>query len=305
MADPKSVKGTIFNIQHYCIHDGPGIRTNIFVKGCPLRCLWCQNPESQLVQNQVMFDMDKCNGCRTCVEACPVSAIGLVNGKAKTDRKLCSGCGKCVKACRQEARSMMGKENTAGEAFRQVAQDKLFYDNSGGGITITGGEPLAQPQFSRAVLQLCKEAKINTAIETCGFAKWDVLKSVLENVDVVLYDVKHMDTSEHKKCTGVGNELILDNLKRLSNELKMPVVARTPIVPGYNNSKENIKAMAKFLSEKIPTCVEVNLLPYHNLGEGKNEQLEEEKKEFKSFPPSEEEMEQLKEIIADHGLNVK
>lgn len=305
MDDIKSITGRIFNIQHYSIHDGPGIRTNIFLKGCPLRCLWCQNPESQSLKDQLMFYPDKCTGCGTCVNICPGSAVKLIDCHAKTDRKLCKGCGKCVKACVHEARSIMGKEISAGEAFSQVEQDKLFYDTSGGGVTITGGEVLSQPSFTRAILQLCKESNINTAIETCGYAKWEILKSVLEYTDLVLYDVKHMDTVEHKKCTGVGNELIISNLKRLSNELNIPVILRTPVVPGYNASKENINAMAKFIKEEIPTCIEVNLLPYHNLGEGKLSQLELENTNFKSFSPSDEEMMKLKEIVKGYGLMVK
>lgn len=304
MADLKSVTGTIFNIQHYCIHDGPGIRTCIFIKGCPLRCLWCQNPESQSVQNQILFNKDKCIGCHACVQVCLSSAVKIFDGKAKTDRKLCNGCGRCIKACMQEARSIMGYAITADEVLRQVEQDRLFYDSSGGGVTITGGETLAQPEFSTAILQLCREAKINTAIETCGFARWDVLKPVLEYVDLVLFDIKHMDTMEHKKCTGVGNELILSNLKRLSNELEVPVIVRSPIVPRYNDSNENIRSMAKFIKEQIPSCIEINLLPYHSLGEGKKEQLEAENHKFKSFTPAEERIRELKEIIAGFGLNI-
>jgi pyruvate formate lyase activating enzyme len=258
-----------------------------------------------LAGNQIIFAFDKCKGCGACVIVCPASAIKLVDGKAKTDRNVCNGCWNCVKACRQEARSMIGEEITAQEVFRIVAQDKLFYETSGGGVTITGGEPLAQPIFTKAVLQLCRQAKINTSIETCGFTKWEIFKSVLEYVDVVLYDIKHMDTVEHKKCTGVGNELILNNLKRISNELKIPVVARTPVVPGYNATKENIDVMAKFLSEEIHTCTEVNLLPYHNLGEFKNYQLEAAGRDFSSYSPSEDYMNELKEIIAGYGLKIK
>lgn len=304
MLDPKAVKGLIFNIQHYSIHDGPGIRTCIFLKGCPLHCLWCQNPESQSGQKQIMFDKDKCTGCGACVKICPTPAIKLTDGNAATDRKLCKGCEKCVKVCANDARSIIGMEITAEEAFLQAEQDKLFYDASGGGVTITGGEALFQPDFTLSILQQCKKANINTAVETCGFAKWDVLRSVAQYADLVLYDVKHMDSNEHKRFTGVENELILSNLKRLSNELRVPVIIRTPIVPGYNASEENIAAMAKFISKEVPTCIEVNLLPYHNLGEGKSEQLEIENTSFKSISPSEAEMLKLKEIIRGYGLKI-
>ena len=297
--------GIVFNIQHYCIHDGPGIRSNIFLKGCPLRCLWCQNPESNLLQPQIMYNLSQCVGCMACIDKCSNQAISFENGKVKTNRDLCTGCGACVPNCLAGARSVMGEQKTVDEVYEEVAKDKLFYESSGGGITLTGGELLYQPTFSKNILKKCKDNGLHTAIETCGYAKWDVLKEILQYVDIVLYDLKHMNSEEHKRCTGVGNELILENLYRISTELKLPIIVRTPIVPDYNASDKNMHLMGAFLSEKIPTCIEVNLLPYHNMGEGKNDQLEKGQSDFTSHSPSADEMEHLLNILESYGLKAK
>jgi pyruvate formate lyase activating enzyme len=238
---PEKTQGKIFNIQHYSIHDGPGIRTTVFFMGCPLRCLWCQNPESQGFQPVIFFDAGKCVGCGQCVEACPEGAIQVIEGKSQTNRDQCKGRGNCVEVCPYDARSLMGRNAIAGEVFEAVNSDAIFYQNSGGGVTISGGDPVAQPDFAISILKLCRDAGIHTAIETCGFAKWDILKAILDYTDLVLYDIKHMDATRHKKYTAVSNELILDNAKRIRAGLNLPMLARLPIIPGYNDSLENLK----------------------------------------------------------------
>ncbi|MBR5337969.1 MAG: glycyl-radical enzyme activating protein [Lachnospiraceae bacterium] len=298
----RKVKGTIFNIQHYCIHDGPGVRTNVFVKGCPLRCIWCANPESQITTPQLMYRSDKCVGCGACVEACPRKAVTMVDGKSSTDRALCEGCGKCVKVCKPEAREIMGYSITAGEAFDKVAKEKIFYGDDGG-LTVTGGEALAHPEFTLALLKLCKNDGIGTAIETCGHAKWDIVKRVLAFCDTVLFDIKETDSRKHEEFTCVGNELILENLERINNELDCAIWVRVPTIPGYNADEENIRRIGELVSSRITRCSRVDLLPFHNLGESKAEQLDRDMNGFHSEVPSKEFMDNLKEIIRGFGLN--
>ncbi|MCQ2512685.1 MAG: glycyl-radical enzyme activating protein [Lachnospiraceae bacterium] len=299
------VTGTIFNIQHYCIHDGPGIRTNVFVKGCPLRCLWCANPESQSSAPQIMYRRDKCTGCFNCVSACPTQAISTTeDGKVVTDRTKCTGCGACVNSCPSEARVLSGKQVSAGEVFDEVAEDELFYGDDGG-ITVTGGEPLAQPKFTTALLELCRNAGIPTAIETSGFCSWDTAKSVFSLCDTVLYDCKQMNSELHQRYTGQGNERILENLRKINQELSCDIVVRVPVIPCYNAEEENIWNIAAFVSEEISRCRQIDLLAYHNLGESKSEQLEKDSEGFFSSVPSEEYMENLRNIVRSYGLLCK
>ena len=301
---PEETQGKIFNIQHYSIHDGPGIRTTVFFMGCPLRCLWCQNPESQGFKPVIFFDAEKCVGCGQCVEACPEGAIHIIEGKSKTNRDQCKGHGRCVEVCPYEARSLMGRNATAGEVFEDVNSDAIFYQNSGGGVTISGGDPVAQPDFAISILKLCREAGIHTAIETCGFAKWEILKAILDYTDLVLYDIKHMDAAIHKEYTAVSNELILDNAKRIRAELKLPMLARLPVIPGYNDSLENLESAARFIAHELGNEVKVHLLPYHRLGETKYERMEIDKGCVHIEPPSEERMEELKKMFESFGLTV-
>jgi pyruvate formate lyase activating enzyme len=302
MTNIEDVKGVTFNLQHYSIHDGPGIRTTVFLKGCPLRCLWCQNPESQDLKPVIFLNLERCTGCGTCVEACPESAIRLIDGKSKTDRRLCKGHGQCAEVCPNEARSLMGRYMTAREVFDDVNADAIFYQNSGGGVTLSGGDPVAQPEFSRAILKLCRDAGIHTAIETSGFAKWDILKGILEYTDLVLYDIKHMDSTKHKEYTGVPNEIILENAKKIHEELNLPMLARLPIMPGYNDSPENMEKTARFIANDLGGSSKVHLLPYHRLGETKYERMEEPEKATSISPPSEAHMEGLVKIFESAGL---
>lgn len=296
-------KGTIFNIQHYSIHDGPGIRTSVFMKGCPLSCLWCQNPESNSVRPQLMYNRDTCTGCLGCMGTCPQNAIRQDLDKVITDRALCTGCGACAEVCPSRSRTIMGKTMTSDEVYQEAAKDTLFYRNSGGGVTLTGGEVLFHPLFARDILRKCRENNIHTAIETCGYADWRAFSEILPYVDLVIYDIKHMDSAMHRKGTGVGNERILENLARISGEMSIPIIARTPIIPGYNDTEENAHLMAAFLRDNVKTCKEVDLLPYHSLGVGKKSQLEEDSV-FISHAPGEGEMEHLRTIIRSYGIEV-
>lgn len=304
MTSAEDTTGVIFNIQHYSIHDGPGIRTTVFLKGCPLRCLWCQNPESQASQPQIFFNAEKCTGCGKCIDACPEGATQLIEGKSKTDRNLCKGLGKCAEICPNEARSLMGRYVTAGEVFNEVNGDAIFYQNSGGGVTLSGGDPIAQPDFTISILTLCRDAGLHTAIDTCGYAKWETLRHILEYVDLVLYDFKHMDPGTHREYTGVSNDLILDNAKKIHRDLGMDMLARVPILPGYNDSLEDLERTARFVVNELGTSIGVHLLPYHRLGETKYERLEEPEKSVTIQPPGDEHMEGIKDIFESFGLKV-
>ena len=299
---PEGARGTVFNIQRYSIHDGPGIRTTVFLKGCPLRCVWCQNPESHVARPELFFRREKCTGCGECVTVCPAGAIEFCQGSSRTNRELCTGDGRCVDACPNEARSLVGRSITAGEAFQEVAADKIFYEKSGGGVTLSGGEPLAQPAFSASLLRLCKEAAIHTAIETCGYAKWEIVREVLEHADLVLYDLKHMDAAKHRELTGAPNALMLENAKRIRRELGLPILARVPVVPGYNDSPGNIEATARFVAEELDPTTPVCLIPYHRFGASKHERLEHPEASPSIEPPGAEEMESLRRIVEALGL---
>ncbi|MBN1458988.1 MAG: glycyl-radical enzyme activating protein [Armatimonadetes bacterium] len=296
------IKGVVFNIQHYCIHDGPGIRSTVFVKGCPLRCVWCQNPESQSLMSEVLFVAERCEGCGACVEACPERAIAICDGKARTNRVLCKGRGDCVAVCPNEARSMIGKEMSASDAFRDLAADSLFYRRSGGGITVSGGEPLAQPDFTASVCGLAKEAGLHTAIDTSGYAPWCVLDEVLRHVDLVLYDFKHMDAERHRLYTGVSNALILENARRIVEEHpQMALLARFAVIPGFNDDEDNIRATAAFV-KSLGRVETIHLLPYHKFGEAKYERLEQSREQLEIEPPSNDRMLEIKAVFDSIGL---
>jgi pyruvate formate lyase activating enzyme len=296
-------KGVIFNIQGYSIHDGPGIRTDVFLKGCFLHCAWCQNPESQSLKPELFYFREKCTGCGQCFSACPQKAIQLEKNKSKTDRSKCKGCGQCIQVCPNDARSLVGKEMTVEEVFKKVKADEPFYKRSKGGITLTGGEPLFQPDFSQKLLSHCRQTGIHTAIETCGYADWETLKDVLQYVDLVLFDFKHMDSAKHLEYTGVSNDLILDNVQKIHHVLKTPIWARIPVIPGYNDSIKNINATAEFIAKELSPSIPVHLLAYHRLGETKYKRLEREGKNLSIDPPSNENMLKLQKIVASHGLD--
>jgi pyruvate formate lyase activating enzyme len=303
MTGAGDVTGVVFNIQRYSIHDGPGIRTTAFLKGCPLQCAWCQNPESQVMRPEIFFVSENCQGCGACAQVCPQGAIAVVDGLARTDRAKCIGCGKCTEVCPNEARNLMGRSQTAQEVFEELAADEIFYQRSGGGATLSGGEPLAQPEFATAVFRLCREASIHTALDTCGHAPWETMRQVLEYVDLVLYDLKHMDPERHKKYTGVSNELILEGARRI-RQLGVPMLARIPLIPGFNDDAQNLLATAQFIATEMGDSIPVHLLPYHRLGETKHERMEQPGKAIAAQPPSDEQMEEMRAVFESLGLEV-
>jgi len=294
--------GTIFNIQRYSIHDGPGIRTTVFLKGCPLNCWWCQNPESQTDKQEMIFWEDRCIGCALCSINCPSGAISMKDGKPVTNRNECIMCGKCSRICPARAREIMGSKVSADDVIKEIEKDLIFYEESGGGATFSGGEPLSQSEFLGALLDGCKEKKIHTAVDTSGYIPWKILERLNSKIDLFLYDLKIMDDKRHKKYTGVSNNLILENLKKLCL-VHHNIFIRFPIIPGINDDDQNIREMGEFLSSlKI---AQINLLPYHFMGIDKYKRLERIYKLADIHSPSKEKLSDISTILRNFNLKVK
>ncbi len=295
----ETLRGVIFDIQHYSIHDGPGIRTTVFLKGCPLRCLWCSNPESQSDRPEIMFDASRCTRCGRCVEVCLHNASVKQENEIRILREVCQGCATCIESCPGGARRIAGNIREVKEVLQEVVKDRLFYENSGGGVTLSGGEPMNQPDFTGALLKQCKNKGIHTVLDTSGYVQMGLWDRVLENVDLILYDLKHMDPEKHREFTGVSNQLILANARKLAS-LKIPLVIRIPLIPGYNDTDENSESCARFLKELGITNVE--LLPFHNLCVSKYAKLQKEWKLNKIISPARERLEELKGVFTAQGL---
>lgn len=298
--EKNEVKGVVFNIQRYSVHDGPGIRTTIFLKGCPMRCSWCSNPESQDALPQIMTRDAKCTLCGKCALVCPVNAIRYDHHHRIIDWEKCNQCLKCADACPFQAISVSGKYMTVEEAASVVEEDRLFYQNSGGGVTVSGGEPLAQTEFTLGLLRVCKEKGIDTVLDTCGQVPWEVLARVLPYVDLVLFDIKHMDSEKHRSETGVGIEQIQANVLRMAKEKKR-IWLRVPLISGYNDFDKNITMLAK-LGKQIE-AERISLLLYHELGSEKYKQIGR-KYTYQAQVPTQERLEELTDIIQDQGLTV-
>ena len=263
--------GILFDVKRFALHDGPGIRTTAFLKGCPLSCSWCHNPESQNSKPELMFWEERCVGCGACVSACAVRAISIRDAFAKTDRRACTACGGCVDACARNAREIVGDLWSASRLLEEVEKDLLFYDESGGGITLSGGEPLAQAPFLVSVLTLCKEHRIHTAVDTCGYAHWEDLERVAQATDLFLYDVKHANDDRHRELTGVSNERILENLRRLNGE-GCALWIRYPVIPNLNDATEDVAALGEFVAP-LKAVEAIHLLTFHRGGDRKLERL--------------------------------
>ncbi|MEZ0395426.1 MAG: glycyl-radical enzyme activating protein [Anaerolineales bacterium] len=259
--------GTVFDIRRYSIHDGPGIRTAVFLKGCPLSCRWCHNPEGRAYGPELIFRPTRCILCDDCLPACPNAAISRRGDQIHIERLRCRVSGACAAVCPTEALEIVGREMSVEQVLEAIERDRPFYEQSGGGVTFTGGEPLAQPEFLRLLLQACRTGGLHTALDTCGYAPWPVLDAIHPLVDLFLYDLKLMDAARHRAWTGVSNEDILSNLRRLS-ELGPKILVRLPLVPGVNDDGDNLRATGKFLAS-LPHVPPVELLAYHNIAEAK------------------------------------
>lgn len=295
-------KAMIFNIQNFSVHDGPGIRTTVFFKGCPLRCLWCHNPESQNIKKDMLYDRDKCVMCGTCEKICPKKAIKIENGVLTTDMDKCDFCGECEIYCIKGARQIVGKEYTVDEVVKQVLKDRVFYEQSKGGVTLSGGEPLMQIDFVEELLKKLKEENIHTAVDTCGAVSFDILERAAKYADLFLYDLKLMDDEKHKEFIGTSNKTINENLVKLS-KIHGNINIRMPIIEGVNADISHIEAVLELIEGL--NIKKVNLLPYHDIAKHKYKKLGLDYEDAKMSKPSEEKMNSFKDMFAKKGYEVK
>ena len=286
-------KGVIFNIQKFSVHDGKGIRTIVFFKGCPLNCKWCSNPESQKMQPEHAFNHMRCIGadvCGRCIGVCQSGAMQLENGRFLADMSKCKQCLQCANACPSGAQTLYGESKTVSEILRRVEEDGVFYARSGGGLTLSGGEVLAQPQFAVALLREARRRHIHTAVETCGLAPYKVIAEACQYLNELIFDVKHSSSVKHKEFTGVDNTIVLENLKQLAKDFpNLPITVRTPVVPGFNDTWEEISDIFSIIPKG--KNIRYELLEYHRMGEPKYEYL------GREFP--------YKGIVADKSLMQK
>jgi len=290
----------VLSISKMTIHNGPGLRTVIYLKGCPLRCLWCSTPESQKASPELVVYPMRCIHCGLCVPECPLDAISVTDETVSVDRSLCNNCGKCTEVCYSEALQVLGKSMTIREVVDEVAKDSAFYKRSGGGVAVSGGEPLLNPGYITKLLRALKEEDINVGIDTCGYVPWENIEQPLPYIDYFLWDLKHMDAETHLELTGVSNELILSNARAVS-ERNVPLYVRMPIIPGYNDSEENIRATCEFARD-LTSLVEMHIVPLHHLGKARYDSLD------RSYPINDiplipnDVLDYMKRLVESYGL---
>lgn len=293
----------IYDIQKYSIHDGDGIRTTVFFKGCPLHCRWCHNPESQNFYRDFMFSSEKCTGCGACVRGCGQGAIAISrSGEAETDRSKCVKCGVCTEYCLNSARSIAGKTYAIDELVHEIVKDEMFYEQSGGGVTLSGGEVMAQDaEYIEKLVKLLFEKGFSVNIDTCGYAPYERFERILPYTDTFLYDIKAMDSTQHERFTGAGNELILENLKKLSGA-GARIYLRLPLIGNVNANEEFISSVIEFLKSGVNVC-QINLLPYHSIGKSKYERLGREYDTAELFKvPSDEQLRKFVKLFCQNGF---
>lgn len=296
--------GRIFDIKRYSIHDGPGIRTTVFLKGCALNCLWCHNPESVDPGPELMHWPARCKRCHACIKACPTGALTADDeGAILIDRAKCDLCGRCAEACLYDAMQIVGREVTVDEVVAEVERDRVFFEQSGGGVTLSGGDPLVQPAFAEALLEACRSRGIPTALDTAGMAANGALERLARHADLVLFDLKHMDPDKHKALTGVPNAAILENLKSLVAAGR-EVWVRIPLVPGVNDDDDNIRRTIALL-RSLGGIRRVGLLPYHAGGLDKARRIGKESRFRKFESPSDERLAAIEAAFREAGFDVR
>jgi pyruvate formate lyase activating enzyme len=296
----KLCNGTIFQIQRWSVNDGEGIRSTVFFKGCPLRCQWCANPESWNGRPEVLYFRERCSGCGRCATVCPTGAAILVSGKSELDRTRCTACFQCCEVCPTGARKRMGSTVSVGEVLAVIERDAIFYRESGGGVTFSGGEPFAQMEFLRQLATACQRLGIDTAVETSGYFDWEQARDIIARLDAVFVDIKHMDDEVHTARTGVSNRRILANVAAISR-LNPNTIVRVPLIEEVNATEQNIRSLAKFLREHTQVAG-VELLPYHDFGEAKYNAVGGAGHQFTT--PDAAKIEKLKEILSECGIAI-
>lgn len=297
------MKGRIFNIERYSTHDGPGIRTTVFVKGCPLTCAWCHNPEGLSCTSQIVYHLERCIGCGRCLSTCLEGAVAFGKNGFEINSELCMACGDCVSVCPTQARERLGEEVLPEEILERVIKDRLFFEESGGGVTFSGGEPLIQADFVSECLKLVKEKRLHTVLDTSGYASTEDVKKVLPFTDLFLFDIKGMDKERHRIYVGADNQLIHDNLHYIDSQNK-PINIRLPIVPGVNDFPDEVAACGRMLSS-LKNIVQVNLLPLHKMAAEKYRRLSKEYTIMDIPEPTDRQLMELKSILQNQGLRAK
>ena len=295
------MQGVVFEIERWSLSDGPGTRTVVFLKGCPLRCQWCANPESQKSRPQIGIFTAKCIGCEKCTACCTKGVARPAKEGGFAPEGVCAGCGECIEACPPRSRRWMGQWMDSETVLDEIRKDRIFYRKSGGGVTFSGGEPFVQAAFLRELIEGCQRIGIHTAVETCGAFGWEAASEVVGLLDFIMFDLKHMHAGRHAELTGASNRVVLENARRIA-ALDIPMLVRIPVIPTINDTPENIRATAAFVRDELPSAIGIEVLPYHQLGLTKYAALGMEYGLGHITPPEEARMKAVKEMITAAGV---